>query len=164
MCISSTALVFELFMLELLQTATQSTFLPMPLYFLPRLLSSKLHSWLNIYGTLGGDILKKKGMYNHFFLLSHLSARCPCAIGPMAAIDILTMHTSYNGDMQTLSVGFTISPREMSGETKWKKSHYLFKKSLLAFMMKFWLYSKFKGKLLCKCDSPQFLYINWRFL
>lgn len=58
-------------------------------------------------------------MYNHFFLLlSHLSARCPCAIGPMAAIDILTMHTSYNGDMQTLSVGFTISPREMSGEAQ----------------------------------------------
>ena len=39
---------------------------------------------------------------------------------------ILTMHTSYNGDMQTLSVGFTISPQDEHQYTKGQISLDLF--------------------------------------
>ena len=39
---------------------------------------------------------------------------------------ILTMHTSYNGDMQTLSVGFTISPQDEHQYTKGQISLNLF--------------------------------------
>ena len=108
MCISSTALVFELFMLELLQTATQSTFLPMPLYFLPRLLSSKLHSWLDIYGTLEKRYWKKK--VQPFF--SRLSARCPCAFRPMAAIDINHAHLVQWGHANSQRGVYNKSPRD----------------------------------------------------
>ena len=106
MCISGTALVFELFMLELLQTATQSTFLPMPLYFLPRLLSSKLHSWLNLW-DFGEEILKKK--VQPFF--SHLSARCPCDFRPMAAIDINHAHLVQWGHANSQRGVYNKSPR-----------------------------------------------------
>ena len=122
-CISSTALVFELFMLELLQTATQSTFLPMPLYFLPRLLSSKLHSWLDLW-DFGEEILKKR--YSHFF--SHLSARCPCAFQPMAAIDINHAHLVQWGHANSQRGVYNKSPRDEQWSKMEKKHHFCSKK------------------------------------